>query len=60
MSRYDAEIRYALWTLAVVCFGLGATNTGVLGLDQGSLLLVATVFAAVTVEYRGGESGSCS
>lgn len=53
-----------LWLLAGVCLVLGATTTAVLGVEQSTLLLFATVFAAVTAEYsdsrqrRGEESGS--
>ena len=41
----------ALWVLAGVCFGLAVTETTVLGFEQDDLLLMTTVFAAVTAEY---------
>jgi hypothetical protein len=52
----DGRIQYVtLWTLAILCFGFGATNTAVLGLEQAQLFLLATVFAAVTAEYSGQD-----
>ncbi|WP_436901694.1 hypothetical protein [Halovenus halobia] len=45
-----------LWLLAGVCFVLAATNTAVFGLEQSTLLLLTSVFAAVTAEYDGSRS----
>lgn len=45
-----------LWALAATCFGLAVTETVVFGLGQTPLLVMATVFAAVTEEYRGESS----
>ena len=44
------------WALAATCFGLAVTETTVFGLGQMSLLVMATVFAAVTDKYRGESS----
>jgi len=41
-----------LWALAITSFALAVTNTPVLGFGRSGLLLMATVFAAVTAEYR--------
>jgi hypothetical protein len=53
-----------LWLLAGACFVLAATDTAVFGLEQSTLLLFTSVFAAVTAEYgstrtcRGSKSSS--
>lgn len=60
-SWHDRRTTYVfLWAVAVLCFGLAVTETAVLGLTQSQLLLLATVFAAVTAEYtrRGRTCGS--
>lgn len=46
-----------LWLLAGVSFVLAATNTAVFGLEQSTLLLFTSVFAAVTAEYN--DSRNC-
>ena len=57
----DRRVPYALlWVAAAVCFVLAVTETAVLGFEKSQLLLLATVFAAVTSEYtrRSRHCGS--
>jgi hypothetical protein len=59
------QLQYVtLWALAITSFALAVTNTPVLGFGPSSLLLMATVFAAVTAEYNGhnrcGETSTTS
>jgi hypothetical protein len=55
----DRRIPYVLlWIAAAVCFGFAVTETPVFGFEQSQLLLLATVFAAVTSEYTR-RSRSC-